>query len=265
MEATGQDDDVKSILREQATELFHACDQNGKNYITKDDLLALIDEIALTETQIVSAFDKLDQDNNGFLTLDEFVDGFGLFLDIETEEIDAKTEEEHAKAQELFALCDSENKGYVTKHDLSRLTTDLGLSDDQVVEIFDRLDEDQNGFITAYEFTKGFSCFMVEDKNSFDDKYFTQSKRTYTSDCSFVNGIEGDISIDTNSNPYVTPTKSPKAERYVLERNESENSERKFIQRQMSTRYEGGVVNMNEIMETIGTEVSRLVIFVDAQ
>ncbi len=158
-------DELKAILKHKATELFRACDKDNKSYITQDDLLELTKELALTKEQVESAFSKLDKDGNKFLTLDEFVDGFGLFLGVEDDlETDPEVLKRQAKSKELFDLCDRGSKGYVTKPDLMRLTNDLGLSIDQVNLIFDELDEDNNGFLTVYEFLQGFSDFLDDSQ-----------------------------------------------------------------------------------------------------
>ena len=60
------------------------------------------------------------------------------------------------KAQELFKICDTEGKGFVTKRDIQRLKEELPLSPDQLEAVFDSLDEDQNGYLTIEEFTDGF-------------------------------------------------------------------------------------------------------------
>ena len=154
-------DELKSILAHKATELYKACDKDAKGYITQDDLLELTKELALTTDQIQSAFVKLDKDKNKFLTLDEFIDGFGVFLGVENDVgQDPETEQRQKKAKEVFDLCDSEGKGYVIRQDLMRLTESLGLTGEQLSLIFDKLDEDQNGFLTVYEFTQGFSDYI---------------------------------------------------------------------------------------------------------
>ena len=154
-------DELNAILTKKATELFKICDKENKSFITQEDLLELTKELALTNEQVQSAFIKLDRDGNKFLTLDEFVEGFGIFLGVETQgEDDPETARRQAKAKELFDLCDKGSKGYVTKTDLMRLTNDFGLSVDQVNLIFDELDEDRNGFLTAHEFLQGFTGFL---------------------------------------------------------------------------------------------------------
>eukprot|EP00795_Rhopilema_esculentum_P012986 gene12986-3753_t len=160
-------DDLKEILAQKATELFKVCDKDGKGYITQEDLLELTKELALSSDQVQSAFVKLDTDENKFLTLDEFIGGFGVFLGVEhQEDLNPEERKRQEKARELFDLCDEGSKGYVTKTDLLRLMKTLGLTKDQLILIFDQLDDDQNGFLTIHEFTTGFSEYLDD---SFDD------------------------------------------------------------------------------------------------
>ena len=62
----------------QAKELFGVCDREEKGFIIKKDMQRLGDELpGLTGDQLEEVFDSLDQDHNGFLTVDEFTRGFG--------------------------------------------------------------------------------------------------------------------------------------------------------------------------------------------
>ena len=77
------EDDIEKLLHEQATILFKRCDYGNKNYVTRDDLLTLASELDLSTDQVTEAFDKLNVNNRDFLTLREFINGFGVFLGID--------------------------------------------------------------------------------------------------------------------------------------------------------------------------------------
>ena len=67
------------------------------------------------------------------------------------------------KAADLFAICDLEDKGFVTKRDMQRLKDELPLGPDQLENVFDALDQDANGYLTLDEFTRGFEGFLGID------------------------------------------------------------------------------------------------------
>lgn len=65
-----------------------------------------------------------------------------------------------AKAEELFNLCDTEQKGFIIKKDMQRLRDELGVEPEQLEDVFDSLDGDHNGYLTLEEFTSGFGIFL---------------------------------------------------------------------------------------------------------
>ncbi|CAF1509459.1 unnamed protein product [Adineta ricciae] len=65
-----------------------------------------------------------------------------------------------SKAEELFNVCDKEQKGFIIKKDMQRLRDDLGVEPEQLEDVFDSLDIDHNGFLTLEEFTSGFGMFL---------------------------------------------------------------------------------------------------------
>ncbi len=66
---------------EKAKELFSVCDNENKGFIIKRDMQRLKDELpGLTADQLEEVFESLDQDHNGYLTMDEFVRGFGKLM-----------------------------------------------------------------------------------------------------------------------------------------------------------------------------------------
>lgn len=71
------------------------------------------------------------------------------------------------KAHELFTECDTEEKGFITRREMQRLQNSLPLTPEQLEDVFDSLDNDDNGYLTLEEFTTGFSTYLsiCVDKN----------------------------------------------------------------------------------------------------
>lgn len=165
-------DQLKNVLKERAVELFNLCDQDGKGYITESELQHVIAELGLPldASQVKQTFNELDDDENGYLTLEEFTAGFGLFLGIQSNDEGNNDLNEITSVsdpgRELFFLCDPEGKGYITKVDLERVAGDLNLNFEQLDFIFDKLDIDKNGRLTLEEFVEGFGTFLSEGNGS---------------------------------------------------------------------------------------------------
>ena len=73
-------EDMQSMAMAKAKELFSVCDKEEKGFITKRDMQRLQTELPLSQEHLESVFDSLDDDGNGFLTLEEFIEGFGELL-----------------------------------------------------------------------------------------------------------------------------------------------------------------------------------------
>ncbi|EEC08946.1 hypothetical protein IscW_ISCW024370, partial [Ixodes scapularis] len=69
---------VRELLVNKALELFTLCDKEDKGFINKRDMQKLQGELPLEPEQLEMVFDSLDVDHNGYLTLEEFTDGFGI-------------------------------------------------------------------------------------------------------------------------------------------------------------------------------------------
>ena len=74
-------------MNQKAADLFRVCDKEDKGFVTKRDMQrmrSLDDSFAggLDPDQLESVFDTLDEDGNGYLTLEEFSAGFQHFVGV---------------------------------------------------------------------------------------------------------------------------------------------------------------------------------------
>lgn len=70
------------MMAEKAQEIFLLIDQENKGFITKNDLFQLESELPQTLEQLEDVFNNLDLHGKGYLTLDEFTEGFGKWSDL---------------------------------------------------------------------------------------------------------------------------------------------------------------------------------------
>ena len=275
-----QEEDIEKLLHEQATILFKRCDYGNKNYVTRDDLLTLASELDLSTEQVTEAFDKLNVNNRDFLTLREFINGFGVFLGVEhdsnTNDDDLLNHDTHdalmenaelEKAIELFNACDVNKRGYVSLYDLKRLTSALDLSENQISDIFKQLDEDGNGFITLNEFVNGFSHFVVNlslqnNNETYENDLIKPSlkKEPTIDEIYFMDSTQMGIPPSQGMTQLRGIAHTEAADKGFLERSDSHSSrasERSFITRQMSIRYETGATEIDDMLDGLETEFGR--------
>ncbi|OWF43246.1 EF-hand calcium-binding domain-containing protein 4A [Mizuhopecten yessoensis] len=87
-------EDMEALAVQKAQELFQVCDKEQKGFINKKDMQRLQKELALDPDQLEAVFDSLDDDGNGFLTLEEFIEGFGSYLGFKSTDVKETQQED---------------------------------------------------------------------------------------------------------------------------------------------------------------------------
>ena len=146
--------------------LFSLCDEEDKGYVTREDLFRLTKEIALTKEEVNNAFYYLDKDKNGSLSLEEFMAGFEVFLGNKQVSSASFDHQEISESSQLFDYIDKNGKGFITKEDLSRVSEDFDLKNDEIEEIFLALNRRGRTVLTYQDFKEGLENLSTSEKDS---------------------------------------------------------------------------------------------------
>ena len=135
------DDELKSLKK-----LFFELDEKGKGVITKEDLFRGMDECfdhKITKEEVDKIFSKIDYDNNGTISFDEFLKAA----------IDKKKLLTDEKLKAAFALFDMNGDGDIEAKELQEI---MGENNDNQGDVWakmiEEVDLDGNGVIDFEEF-----------------------------------------------------------------------------------------------------------------
>jgi Ca2+-binding EF-hand superfamily protein len=99
------EDENMNLLYNKANELFQICDEEQKGFLIKKDMQKMKNIVNLTPEVLEDVFDLLDQEKNGYLTLDEFINRFKDFKTENIEEVgNEKNEEDEIFKETIDAL-----------------------------------------------------------------------------------------------------------------------------------------------------------------
>lgn len=81
---------------------------------------------------------------------------------------------------ELFELFDTDKKGTISKEDLTEAyrRADVGISEDEIIDLMDRIDKNKSGKIDFSEF----EAFMVDRKTLFVKEFLSEAFDFFDSD-----------------------------------------------------------------------------------
>ncbi|XP_067855268.1 EF-hand calcium-binding domain-containing protein 4B isoform X2 [Heptranchias perlo] len=142
-------------MMEKAQEFFQICDREVKGFINRRDMQRLQAELPLCSDELQSVFDSLDTDGNGYLTLEEFITGFSLFLFGEKVIVDKVNKDQHQNQwdQRLVTVEDDDDD---EEHHFCMLMDNLGarnLFKDQreIRNLWAQLRKDEPHLLTNFE------------------------------------------------------------------------------------------------------------------
>jgi Ca2+-binding EF-hand superfamily protein len=75
-----EDDNLVKLFYKKANELFKICDEERKGFIIKKDMQKIKSIVNLTPEALEDVFNSLDQEKNGYLTIDQFINRFKDFF-----------------------------------------------------------------------------------------------------------------------------------------------------------------------------------------
>ncbi|KAK6191352.1 hypothetical protein SNE40_003067 [Patella caerulea] len=144
-------DDMEQLMIEKAHDLFQSCDTEQKGFITKRDMQRLRAELPLSPDQLENVFDSLDDDKNGYLTLEEFTDGFGSFLGMKPSK-DNRDEDGDDPEGYVYEEDEDGNIGKQFDDMMEQVGAKKILPDDDTIKaLWVKLQKDEPGLLEYYE------------------------------------------------------------------------------------------------------------------
>ncbi|XP_022613335.1 ras and EF-hand domain-containing protein [Seriola dumerili] len=178
--------------RNRLRALFQAYDTDNSGRIEREEFLTICAELQVPAAEGNRIFDRLDIDNDGTVTLHEFISGFhdrygedkqsstegfskneeqvitGFFLFFvllsrSHPSIRGMSAEEQDRLRTLFKTYDVDNSGRIERNEFLTICAELQVPAAEADRIFDRLDVDKDGTVTLLEFISGFHDRYGED------------------------------------------------------------------------------------------------------
>ncbi|KAA3675947.1 Ras and EF-hand domain-containing protein [Paragonimus westermani] len=136
----------QSMLIEKARELYTKCDPNCRGFVTREDLSRLKGHIPAGEDQLDAIFTFLDNDKQGSITFEAFLEGFGAFFEsdapsIEHEEVNGEIRGSDSDEEQLSQTLASAGAEFLLKEyeQVSRIWKQLKLEQPSLLPDFEKM------------------------------------------------------------------------------------------------------------------------------
>ncbi|XDA82288.1 hypothetical protein R6Z07F_012207 [Ovis aries] len=148
----GASDMAEKLSEEQVAEFKEAFDKFDKDKdgtISVQELGTVMQEVGLkpSEAELKVLIARLDTDNNGIISFQEFLEAMAAGL---------QTSDTEEDLREIFRAFDQDNDGYISVDELRQATAQLGekLSQDELDAMIREADVDQDGRVNYEEFVR---------------------------------------------------------------------------------------------------------------
>eukprot|EP00944_MAST-04C_sp_MAST-4C-sp1_P000433 g433.t1 len=155
--------------------LFDQCDVGDKEYLMPDEFALLSAKLGvrLSEKELETAIEEIDEDGNGQIEIDEYLDWWGdqELIRLYSMQVDAleagkpyrmmgeelqkeSAEKRLAVVLVIFKVCDEGDKDYLDPNEFAKLSKVLGvvLTPYELMKAIEEIDEDGNGQIEIDEY-----------------------------------------------------------------------------------------------------------------
>ena len=144
---------------------FQALDVNQDGSISKKEVEALLKSIKsrlkMTDREIKNLVDKIDKDNDGNISIEEFL---SLITSGVKREAIYKTLLQRAGVRKLFEKYDRDKNGVITRNEFKRVVEDkyqASIRPEKIDQMMKNVDRNGDGEVDFDEFYKAFRYFPV--------------------------------------------------------------------------------------------------------
>ena len=177
--------------------MFNDCDEGNKEYLTPEEFSQLSKNLGviLSPEELVTAVEEIDEDGNGQIEIDEYLDWWGndAIIELYERRCDAlengkpyrllgkaykgTDEQRLASIRNLFNEHDVGNKGYLEPEEFGALSLQLGirLGPAELARAVEDIDEDGNGQIEVDEYLEwwgddALTQLYIDQRNALEAK-----------------------------------------------------------------------------------------------